>query len=609
MMQRSQLGFSLIEMAMVVSILGVMVAGALTISKSNVEQKAALNTARSMDVLEDALQKYLEYYGRYPCPASPSAAESSAVFGVETNCSSSVTSPSNTWEAGTGVNTIRGGVVPVRTLGIPDRYMYDEWGSRVGFVVVKALATTLADYSGYTTALTTGVIQVTDVNGNQVVGSNANNVVAYLLVSYGKDKKGAYARKINATNSPDIACGTTAKDSENCDGDTSFIDSIPKDSQVASNYYYDYVRWALRKRLVDAKSGYMTINAVTHFSSGAYHTCLIKDDYSLWCWGDNTYGQLGDGTNTDSKVPVAVNGTYKWKSIATGYTNHTCAIKDDNTLWCWGDNTSGQLGDGTYSQRNVPTPVSGGGVWKTVSASGAMTCAIKSDDSLWCWGLNNIGQLGIGTTVNMRVPTAVSAGTSFQYVTVGENTACAAKLDNTIMCWGYNGGRFGNGSTANSATPVVAMGGASFLMFKTGQAGSCGIKTDKTLVCSGDNTYGQMGDDSTVTKTTPTQVSGGGTWQALALTGPSTCAVKSDNLLYCWGANVSGELGDGTLTNRSVPTAVSGSYNWTQLAAGGWHMCGRRTDKAFLCWGDNSNGQIGDGTLTTRTSPVLVTNF
>jgi alpha-tubulin suppressor-like RCC1 family protein len=144
-------------------------------------------------------------------------------------------------------------------------------------------------------------------------------------------------------------------------------------------------------------------SGVSSVALGEYHTCAVKTDGSLWCWGDNGYGQLGDGTNTSRTTPVQI--TSGVSSVALGF-SHTCAIKQDGSLWCWGWNDYGQLGDGTNTSKNTPVQIMSSGV-VVVALEYAHTCAIKQDGSLWCWGWNDYGQLGDGTNANKDTPTYI----------------------------------------------------------------------------------------------------------------------------------------------------------------------------------------------------------
>jgi alpha-tubulin suppressor-like RCC1 family protein len=258
-----------------------------------------------------------------------------------------------------------------------------------------------------------------------------------------------------------------------------------------------------------------TTAVVQSVSAGGLHTCAVKTDHTLWCWGSNFYGQLGDGSTTNRTAPVQVSGhATDWAAVAAGAAgaSHICAVRANGTLWCWGDNTYDQLGDGTTTGSPVPVQVSGHATdWAAVTVGGDHTCAVKTDHTLWCWGLNNDDQLGDGSTTERPVPVQVSGhATDWAAVTAGGIHTCAVKTDHTLWCWG-------------------------------------------------DNTYGQVGDGSTTTRTVPVQVSGHATdWAAVTAGLFHTCAVKTDGTLWCWGWNPDGQLGDGTTTSSQVPVHVSG---------------------------------------------------
>ena len=348
---------------------------------------------------------------------------------------------------------------------------------------------------------------------------------------------------------------------------------------------------------------------VDNMSAGGTHTCAVRSDGSLWCWGSNIEGQLGDGTaGSPTNGPVrAGNSTWNWKLVTTGH-DHTCAIRRDGTLWCWGSNSYGQLGNGAADPAAVPTPtqVAGEG-WTAVRASSSFTCGVRGDGSLWCWGKNESGNLGNGSTDNSPVPVEV-VGTNWVSLAVGDAHACGIQGDRSLWCWGANGrGQLGNGSTAGSATPVQ-VGDASWSNVTTdvtsGAAHTCGLRLDNSLWCWGANDDGALGNGSTTDSSVPVKV-GSESWMSESGGSSYTCGVQGDATLWCWGLNDTAQLGDWTLQNRLSPVRILGQ-NWLQVSAGETHACGLRSGGSLWCWGFNQDDEVGDGTNAMRNSPVQV---
>ena len=333
---------------------------------------------------------------------------------------------------------------------------------------------------------------------------------------------------------------------------------------------------------------------------------------TLMCWGSNSYGQLGDNTTTTRYTPVTtLAGGANWKQVSGGNLL-SGAIKTDGTLWTWGYNGSGQLGDNTIIARSTPvTTLAGGTNWKQVGCGSGSnhTAAIKTDGTLWTWGPNN-GRLGDNTTTDRSTPvTTFAGGTNWKQVSCGSNHTAAIKTDGTLWTWGQNStGQLGDNTTTTRYTPVTTFaGGTNWKQVSAGYHTSA-IKTDGTLWTWGSNNiYGQLGDNTTINRSTPvTTFSGGTNWKQVSSSSGTTAAIKTDGTLWTWGYNITGQLGINTITNRSTPvTTFAGGTNWKQVSAGGIHIAAIKTDGTLWVWGDNFYGNLGDNTSgITRCTPV-----
>jgi alpha-tubulin suppressor-like RCC1 family protein len=353
--------------------------------------------------------------------------------------------------------------------------------------------------------------------------------------------------------------------------------------------------------------GPIMASGVSSVAAGIYHTCAIKQDGSLWCWGYNGYGQLGDGTNTNKNTPVPIMASGVSSVAAESY--HTCAIKQDGSLWCWGYNGFGQLGDGTYISQNTPVPIMASGV-SSVAAESYHTCAIKQDGSLWCWGANWYGQLGDGTYTGRNTPgpgPIMASGVSS--VAAGSYHTCAIKQDGSLWCWGANWyGQLGNGTQVQKTTPYPVITPAGALSISVGRSHSCAIKTDGLLWCWGNNSSGQLGNGESGGGSSyfPSQVSPPilSDVSFVSLGGSHSCAIKIDGSLWCWGNNWRGQVGDGTTTQRDYPVFVTNNVLTASL--GDSHTCAIKQDRSLWCWGANQYGQVGVGPLGNVFSPVEV---
>ena len=338
------------------------------------------------------------------------------------------------------------------------------------------------------------------------------------------------------------------------------------------------------------------------------------DQYSqlgtLWLWGYNQYSQLGDNTFTNRSSPVqTVSGGTNWRLVNSGW-YHTTAIKTDGTLWLWGRNDNGGLGDNSRTRRSSPVQtVAAGTNWRLVSGGYYHTAAIKTDGTLWTWGRGSDGQLGDNTIASKSSPVqTVSGGTNWKFVSAAADYTMAIKTDGTLWTWGYNGnGQLGDNTFTNRSSPVQTVAGGSTWKSVNGfQHHTAGIKTDGTLWLWGLNGYGQLGDNSITVRTSPVQtVSGGSTWKSVVCGLRATAAIKTNGQLWTWGVGSDGSLGNNAITHRSSPVqTVAGGTNWKSVDAGHILMAAIKTDGTLWAWGSNGVGQNGDNSTTKRSSPV-----
>ena len=371
-------------------------------------------------------------------------------------------------------------------------------------------------------------------------------------------------------------------------------------------------------------------------TAATYHTCAVGSENSLYCWGYNINGQLGDGTTTQRTSPVAVvrgaiPATAKIRQVSSR-AHHTCALASDSKAYCWGNNTDGRLGDGSTTQRTSPVAVSQGAIpagltIRQISAGVSHSCAIASDNKAYCWGNNDSGQLGDGTTTQRSEPVAVlqgaiPAGLTIRQITAGSFVTCAIASDNKAYCWGNNErGQIGDNTTTQRSTAVAVLQGATptgatIRQIAQGNLMTCAIASDDKPYCWGANGNGQLGDGTTTDRLVPTAVAlnalPSGTLVRQVSTGiGSSCIVSTTNQAYCWGSNSSGAVGDGTTANRSTPTAIAqgavpSGVTMRQISTGNEYSCAIASNSQVYCWGLNMSGMLGDGTTTNRTSPVAI---
>jgi alpha-tubulin suppressor-like RCC1 family protein len=304
-------------------------------------------------------------------------------------------------------------------------------------------------------------------------------------------------------------------------------------------------------------------SGVTAIDAAYWHTCALNESGAVKCWGTNYVGQLGDGTITDRLTPVDVSGLASGVTAIAAGAFHSCALTSGGGVKCWGDNRYGQLGDGTTTNRLTPVDVSGLASGVTAIAAGYWhTCALTIAGGVKCWGANPAGQLGDGTSLNTRLTpvdvTGLASGVTA--IAAGYEHTCALTSGGGVKCWGSNGdGRLGDGTLTNRLTPVDVTGlGGGVTAIKAGAEHSCALTDVGGVKCWGYNVSGQLGDGTTMDRSTPVDVSGlGSSVTAIAAGHAHSCALTSGGRAKCWGYNWYGQLGDGTISmGRLTPGNV-----------------------------------------------------
>ncbi|MCR4347292.1 MAG: S8 family serine peptidase [Sulfuricaulis sp.] len=380
-----------------------------------------------------------------------------------------------------------------------------------------------------------------------------------------------------------------------------------------TNYYY-------RVRAYNAGAPSLYTNAanattllpsqavLSQIKPGYAHTVALKSDGTLWAWGQNNYGQLGDGTTVRKYAPVRIGFENTWASIAAGGGFHNVALKSDGTLWAWGQNNYGQLGDGTNVDKNAPVQIGTGNTWVSIGVGTLHTMALKSDGTLWAWGNNAEGQLGDGTKTDKNTPVQIGTGNTWVSIAVGYYYTVALKSDGTIWAWGNSaGGALGEGdpSYVDKNAPVqVGAGANTWVSIAAGNGHTVALKSDGALWGWG---IFFLDNGSFEVKNTPVQIGTGNTWASVAAGANFTVALKSDGTLWAWGYNNAGQLGDGTTVIKSTPVQIGFENTWASVAAGGAHTEALKSDSTLWAWGWNTVGQLGDGTNVDKTTPVQVT--
>jgi alpha-tubulin suppressor-like RCC1 family protein len=347
---------------------------------------------------------------------------------------------------------------------------------------------------------------------------------------------------------------------------------------------------------------------LTEFDTGN----AIYSGAELYAWGAATDGRRGDNNTTISKSsPIQVGALTNWSHLSNGSATAT-AIKTDGTLWAWGYNGFGQIGNGTVISRSSPVQVGALTSWYYSVAFGRNAAAIKTDGTLWAWGYGFSGQLGQNNTISRSSPVQVGLLTNWTDVAIAGNpngAMAAVQSNGTMWSWGHNEhGKLGQNisSLVYRSSPVQIGSLTTWYQVSGGSQFMCSIKTDGTLWAWGQNNTGQLGDNSIVSRSSPVQVGALTGWSKVSCGNEHTVAIKTNGTLWMWGRNSSGELGDNTIINRSSPVQIGALTTWALPSAGYAHVLATKTDGTIWAWGQGGAGALGDGTNANKSSPVQI---
>lgn len=362
-------------------------------------------------------------------------------------------------------------------------------------------------------------------------------------------------------------------------------------------------------------------------SSGADYSCMVLTLGRGYCWGQDALGQLAAASATtcfDSASttnlpcalsPIAMSGGIRWTAISAGG-SVACGLNTASKAFCWGDNTFGEMGIGAAGGGGgTPTAVAGALTFTAIAAGAQHVCGVATGSRIFCWGNDAVGQLGDTGIVNSTTPIPVdSAGVvmSFASVTTGAAHTCALKAGGAAYCWGDNTfGQLGTGTAASHSTPVNVAGGLVFSALTAGATHTCGLTTGGAAFCWGDDTFGELGNGASgSTQASPVAVSGGHAFTELSAGDGFTCGL-SGTTVYCWGSNADGQIGAGASVLGGMftaPSAVVTSLTFAYVSAGKRHVCGIvAKGVATACWGSNIFGALGNALqAATSGTPVIV---
>lgn len=363
------------------------------------------------------------------------------------------------------------------------------------------------------------------------------------------------------------------------------------------------------------EAGSSAAPAFRSVSAGAMGTCGVTAEGAALCWGANSAGELGIGSSrmlTPTLAPVAVRTDVRLAWVGAGE-RFACGLTAAGRAYCWGDNLFGQVGDGSEDWRTAPVPVRSDTRFASLAVGHEHVCGLTAEGRALCWGSNYHGELGDGGEEDHAAPAPVRTELRFASLVAGEDHTCGLTAEGRAFCWGSDGGgQLGSTEIDTAHVPTPVSGGHAFASLSAGAAHTCGLTALGRALCWGANPRGQLGDGrgggdtSGANREAPVPVAGSAAFARIFAGAAHTCALTADGAAWCWGDNAAGQLGDGTTERRPSPVAVRGGIRFTTLSAGAEHTCGIALDGAAWCWGGNEGGALGSGKAQGSRVPVRV---
>lgn len=349
---------------------------------------------------------------------------------------------------------------------------------------------------------------------------------------------------------------------------------------------------------VQAQNDWSTISA------GNSHSAVIKSDGTLWIWGSNGSGQLGNGTTVSSSAPVQVGTDNTWVGVVA-YNSATVALKANGTLWSWGSSYHGNTAAKTTELN--PVQVGTDTNWAFCEAEESSIYAIKTNGTLWSWGDDNSGKLGRGTSTTMMLPGQVGTDTNWATVEAGLRHVLALKTTGTLWVWGKGSdGQLGVNNLLDYSSPIQLGTETTWSKISGGGYHSAALKTNGTLWTWGYAASGQLGNGSTSSVKSPVQIGTATTWAKISAGSDHTLATRTNGTLWSWGGNNYGQLGSGNFTLVSSPIQIGTDTDWNLIDTSNTHSLATKTNNFLYAFGRNNSGQLGDGTVVNKNAPTQI---